>query len=125
MLHVLAKAERGEPEFAWAQATENTYTRAASKLQRATPPEAGLWCKVVNVVRCGRPYKEVLAYAEEHEIDLICMGASGTDFGVLALFGSNVDRVLRQAACPVLVARPLRPAQSCVSEPIRTNIRFN
>jgi Universal stress protein family len=26
-----------------------------------------------------------------------------------ALFGSNVDRVLRQAPCPVLVARPLRP----------------
>jgi hypothetical protein len=26
-----------------------------------------------------------------------------------ALFGSNVDRVLRQARCPVLVARPLKP----------------
>jgi hypothetical protein len=26
------------------------------------------------------------------------------------LFGSNVDRVLRQALCPVLVARPLKPA---------------
>jgi len=27
-----------------------------------------------------------------------------------ALFGSNVDRVLRQAPCPVLVARPLKPS---------------
>jgi hypothetical protein len=29
-----------------------------------------------------------------------------------ALFGSNVDRVLRQAPCPVLVARPLKHAKA-------------
>jgi nucleotide-binding universal stress UspA family protein len=52
----------------------------------------------------------VLAYAEEQKIDLICVGASGTGFGMRALFGSNSDRVLRQAPCPVLIARPLRPA---------------
>ena len=33
----------------------------------------------------------------------------GAGFGMRALFGSNVDRVLRQARCPVLVARPLMP----------------
>jgi hypothetical protein len=27
-----------------------------------------------------------------------------------ALFGSNTDRVLRQAPCPALIARPLKPA---------------
>jgi nucleotide-binding universal stress UspA family protein len=41
---------------------------------------------------------------------LISVGAHGAGFGMRALFGSNVDRVLRQARCPVLVARPLRPA---------------
>jgi nucleotide-binding universal stress UspA family protein len=51
-----------------------------------------------------------LAYAAEQEIDLICMGAQGAGFGMSALFCSNVDRVLWQAPCPVLVARPLRPA---------------
>ena len=42
-------------------------------------------------------------------MDLRRMGVSGTGFGMRALFGSNADRVLRQAPCPVLIARPLRP----------------
>ena len=54
----------------------------------------------------GQPYREIIHYAEENEIDLVCIGAQGAGFGILALFGSNVDRVLRQAPCPVLVARP-------------------
>jgi nucleotide-binding universal stress UspA family protein len=57
----------------------------------------------------GYPYREILNYAENNEIDLISVGAHGAGFGMRALFGSNVDRVLRQAPCPVLVARPLRP----------------
>ena len=116
LLHVLPKAEQGEPELAWSEGTETAYTRAASKLQRALTPEVFLWSRVFNAVRSGRAYTEVLAYAEEHEIDLICMGASGIDFSVGALFGSNVDRVLRQARCPVLVARPLKPAEPCACD---------
>jgi nucleotide-binding universal stress UspA family protein len=65
---------------------------------------------VKSVVRWGKPYREILGYAEENEIDLVCMGASGRNFGIGALFGSNVDRVLRQSPCPVLIARPLKPA---------------
>jgi nucleotide-binding universal stress UspA family protein len=51
-----------------------------------------------------------LSYAEKNDIDLISVGAHGAGFGMRALFGSNVDRVLRQASCPVLVARPLKPS---------------
>ena len=110
VLNVLTKAEAGEPELAWTQLQpEGGYPSAARKLQRAIPKEVFLWSKVVNAVRCGRPYQEVLAYAKEHKVDLICMGASGSDFGAGTLFGSNVDRVLRHAPCPVLVARPLKP----------------
>lgn len=117
LLHVISDEGRDEPEFAWSNtAVESHYKRAALKLQKAIPREAMLWCNLVTAVRCGRPYEELLAYAEEHEIDLICMGASGNDFSVGALFGSNVDRVLRQARCPVLVARPIKAVQSRSSE---------
>lgn len=34
------------------------------------------------------------------------LGVRGADFGLRALFGSNTNRVLRQALCPVLIARP-------------------
>ena len=60
----------------------------------------------------GNPYREILNYAEKNDADLISVGAHGAGFGMRALFGSNVDRVLRQAPCPVLVARPLKPTVS-------------
>lgn len=60
------------------------------------------------MIRIGKAYQEVLAYAKEHEIDLISVGGSVVSLG--ALFGSNVDRILRQAPCPVLIARPIKLA---------------
>jgi nucleotide-binding universal stress UspA family protein len=89
---------------------ESDFHHAARALQRSVPDEAYLWCKVVQSVKCGQPYREILSYAEENDIDLICMGVHGAGFAMRALFGSNTDRVLRQAPCPALIARPLKPA---------------
>ena len=108
LLHVLDGAGHLEPELAWSTTSGSAYTVVASKLQRAIPKEAFLWCQLVNVVRCGKTHEEVLAYAKVHEIDLICMGASGSGWSLGKLFGSTVDRVLRQAPCPVLVCRPIK-----------------
>ena len=99
-----------DPEIAWTSIKgESAYQNGARRLQRAVPSEAHLWCKIRHVVSEGHAYREILNYAEDNEIDLISLGAHGAGFGMKALFGSNVDRVLRQAPCPVLVARPLRP----------------
>jgi nucleotide-binding universal stress UspA family protein len=112
LLHVISDVEKtDEPELAWSSADQETsYEIAARRLQHAIPKETFLWCNIVTAVRCGQPADEILAYAKEHEIDLICMGASGTGFSLDKLFGSTVDRVLRHAPCPVLVSRPLKPA---------------
>jgi len=113
MLHILpSRAHRPEPpEVAnLSHGIEMGFREAAVKLKAALPPETREMCEVKQAVREGHPYREVLAYADEAGIDLICMGASGTGFGMRALFGSNADRVLRQAPCPVLITRPLRPA---------------
>jgi nucleotide-binding universal stress UspA family protein len=111
LLHVISDKKQEEPEVAWSHVgVESLYTSAARRLQQAVPKEAFLWCNLVTAVGCGKAYEEVLAYAKEHEIDLICMGASGAGFSLGTLFGSNVDRVLRQAPCPVFVARPVKPA---------------
>lgn len=105
LLHVLADAGRDEPELAWSSSSNGGgYRFTAEKLQRAVPKEVHLWCRFVNIVRCGKAYEEILNYAKEHEIDLICMGVSGTDWTIGKLLGSNVDRVLREAPCPVLIA---------------------
>ncbi len=110
LLNVLPPHSVNEPEIAWYPKGESAYHISATRLQRAIPAEAHLWCNVKTIVREGHPYREILNYAEENEIDLISVGAHGAGFGMRALFGSNVDRVLRQAPCPVLVARHLRPA---------------
>jgi nucleotide-binding universal stress UspA family protein len=111
LLHVLAKPEDDAPEVAWLPVgMEGIYQKAARRLQEAvsaefnSPESLSVKCSV----RWGKPYREILSYAGEQEFDLVCMGAHGAEHGMSALFGSNVDRVLRQAPCPVLVARPLK-----------------
>jgi len=113
LLHVLPPFSVGESEISWYPlGREGTYHKAAHRLQKAVPPEAHLWCEIKHAVSEGQPYREILNYAEKNDIDLICLGAHGAGFGMRALFGSNVDRVLRQAPCPVLVTRPLKPTMS-------------
>ena len=111
LLHVISDEASEEPELAWSAASrESSYEIAARRLQQVIPQEACLWCKIVTGVRCGEPWQEIVDYARDHKIDLICMGASGAGFSLGKLFGSTVDRVLRQSPCPVLVARPVKPA---------------
>lgn len=115
LLHVLPPFTLEEPEISWYPlGKEGVYHKAARRLQKAVPDEAHLWCTIKNVISEGQPYREILHYAERNEIDIVCIGAQGAGFGILTLFGSNVDRVLRQAPCPVLVARPLRHVRKTV-----------
>jgi len=105
LLHVLSMDGHEEPELAWSSVSAgNAYRFTVQKLQQTVPKEVHLWCRFVSVVRCGKVYEELLSYAKEHEIDLICMGFSGSDWTVGKLLGSNVDRVLREAPCPVLIS---------------------
>ena len=110
LLHVLREPECDAPELAWVLGTaEGFYHSSVRRLQAAVAGDVEAAGKVKSVVLRGRPYEEILSYAREQEIDLICMGSDGVGRGPRALFGSNVDRVVRQAPCPVLVARPFKP----------------
>jgi len=81
LLHVMSDDASEEPELAWSEAnSESSYEIAARRLQQAIPKEACLWCNIVTCVRCGQPWHEIIDYATEHKIDLICMGASGAGF---------------------------------------------
>ena len=115
LLHVISDTAPEEPELAWSKANrEASYEIAARRLRRAIPNETTLWCDLVTAVRIGQPAHEILSYAKEKEIDLICIGASGTGFSLEKLFGSTVDRVLRNAPCPILVSRPMKKAAASV-----------
>ena len=115
LLHVLPSFAVNNPVHTWyPPRNEGPYHQAARRLQNAVLADAHSRFEVKHAVSEGQPYREILNYAEQNDIDLICLGAHGAGFGMRALFGSNVDRVLRQAPCPVLVTRPLKPAMSCL-----------
>jgi nucleotide-binding universal stress UspA family protein len=118
LLHVLPERKKHEaPELSFLPMNaDKNFEEAVSRLSSVMPTEALAWCEIKQTLRQGLPYREILNYAEEQHIDLICMGASGTDYGMRTLFGSNADRVLRQAPCPIVIARPLRPMQRAYAQ---------
>lgn len=94
------------PDKADKSSSEPTdYSNELAYLRNLIPAEVELWSKLIPVIVTGRPYQQILGYVQENNIDLIAMGARGKEANTIwSLFGSNVDRVLRQANCPVLVA---------------------
>ena len=63
--------------------------------------EAGLACETNTLI--GRADTEILRHARDTHADLIVMGTHGRSGLAHALFGSNVDRVVQHAPCPVLI----------------------
>ncbi len=53
----------------------------------------------------GHPADRILAFAEEHGVDLIVMGRRGLSGISRWVLGSVSDRVLHHAPCPVLIVR--------------------
>ena len=63
--------------------------------------EAGIACDTATLI--GRADTEILQRARDTHADLIVMGTHGRSGLAHALFGSNVDRVVQHAPCPVLI----------------------
>ena len=61
--------------------------------------------KATYAVKEGKVYKEIKKYADYSQIDLIVMGSHGRGELEDFLLGSNSERVIRIASCPVLTVR--------------------
>jgi nucleotide-binding universal stress UspA family protein len=74
---------------------------AVERVER-TADEAGV--TVTTAVREGVPYRAILDYADEHDVDLVVMGTHGkTGRDKLASLGSVTERVVQNTNRPVLV----------------------
>lgn len=58
--------------------------------------------ETTTAVRRGNPRDDILAYANDHDIDLIVMGTHGRTGVKRALLGSVTEDVVRHAEMPVL-----------------------
>ena len=69
----------------------------------------------------GRPYQEIVKLADTLQADLIVIGTAvhGSLFGNSQVLGSEIERVIRNAPCPVLcvpAARVLTPLPAFVTQ---------
>ena len=69
----------------------------------------------------GRPYQEIVKLATTLEADLIVIGTAvhGSLFGNSQVLGSEIERVIRHAPCPVLcvpAARAVTPLPALVTQ---------
>ena len=76
--------------------------RKELKLLRLTLGDAA---KATSLVRTGTPHNEIARVAQELGADLIIIGTHGHTGLTRVLLGSTAERVVRHAACPVLVVR--------------------
>jgi nucleotide-binding universal stress UspA family protein len=87
--------------------------QAVNTLLTCTAPKTrGL--AVATIIVNGVPFVEILKQAATWKADLIVLGAIGATSVDEIIFGSTAERVLKGAACSVLVVRPgeLNPSDS-------------
>jgi nucleotide-binding universal stress UspA family protein len=75
--------------------------------------ELGQGITIKTEVASGIPARRIVAYAQQHGIDLIVMGTHGRTGISRALLGSVTEAVVRRAPCRVLTV----PAPAPVTEP--------
>ncbi len=56
-------------------------------------------------MRIGNAYHNIKDIITEHDVDLVVMGTKGTNSFGEVLLGSNAEKVVRHAKCPVLTLR--------------------
>ncbi len=64
---------------------------------------------VTSAIEVGRPARRILAYATDHDVDLVVMGTRGRGGLPDRLLGSVTDYVVAHASVPVHVVPPADP----------------
>ena len=100
------------PDEASAPGAGHLLFESAEAIERLNEELTGIHSKHVPTFRpenchiCGgRPYREIVRVAREIDADLIVLSTRGHSGLKHLLLGSTAERVVRSAACPVLVAR--------------------
>ncbi len=84
---------------------EELRSRGSNELENLIRKQIAKRVPARKIVRTGKPFYEINQYAEERNIDLIIIATHGHSGVEHILFGSTAEKVVRKAACPVLVVR--------------------
>ncbi|MFZ9759937.1 MAG: universal stress protein [Candidatus Kapaibacteriota bacterium] len=87
-------------EKEYQQTAENELTKINESLHNDG------YSAIPQVLHGGRSSDEIIQYAKDHGISMICIATNGRGGVEHLLLGSTTERVVRKAPCPVLVIRP-------------------
>lgn len=109
-VHVLSVVDgHGQFGTATAAAAAEAWTDAerdrAEDAIEATVAELPDGTETASVIRGGDPKAQIVAYAEEAELDLIVMGTHGRTGLDHYLIGSVAEKVVRRSPVPVMTVR--------------------
>jgi len=107
LLHVVELPAYPELGYAHVPMKEAEQKKSALATLELAPLELGENARLVksSLVRVGNPAQEILEEAARQNSDLIVISTHGHSGLRLLLLGSTTERVVRHAACPVLVVR--------------------
>jgi nucleotide-binding universal stress UspA family protein len=84
---------------------EEMEQNARARLETILPESERTRFNVQMEIKVGSPFVEILRYASDKNIDLIVMGTHGRGAVAHMFLGSVAEKVVRKAACPVLIVR--------------------
>ncbi len=102
----------------------NALTRLRSYVaERLGQLSRGDGARAVTHIGEGRPYEEIVRLATETDADLIVIGTSvhASIFGGTPVLGSEIERVVRNAPCPVLcvpATQAVTPLPALITQPV-------
>jgi nucleotide-binding universal stress UspA family protein len=78
---------------------------------------------VEGEVEVGNPYESISRTITDHQVDLVIMGTQGSSGLEEMLVGSNTEKVVRRAKCPVLTVKEAVDPDSIKDIVFATNLR--
>ncbi len=75
--------------------------------------------EVRTEVRFGHPTEEILRFAEDEAMDMICMATHGRSGLLHLMLGSVAEAVMKQGNVPVMMLRPSLKAEAVAASPER------
>ncbi|MBW2283628.1 MAG: universal stress protein [Deltaproteobacteria bacterium] len=107
ILHVVSApqpvtAGGGAPVFDYAGYLNEMTTSAENGIEEMIRDKVPEGLPVSSGVLEGNPADQIVAYAKEHQIDMIVMATHGLTGWRRFIFGSEAEKVVRLSECPVL-----------------------
>jgi nucleotide-binding universal stress UspA family protein len=115
VLHVVELSEVAASAYDFDAYRDARIEPACDQLTSLVVEMVGNQTAVEEIVVVGAPDAEILKTARDADAELIVLGAAATTPGT----GTTLDKVVREARCPVLVT-PKAPLAAVLNEPVLT-----